>query len=168
MALKDLMDGMFELTPIGVVHTGLKDEELFQAGTVEGKIEVFQDFVEGLDLLDGFSHLILITFLNKVSAEARRTLKIRFRHLQRAGLPLDVLPEVGVFASDSPHRRNPLGISIVKTLKFDPPFIHVRGLDLYDGTPVIDIKPYTPYRSIQDVEVPEWFSKITSYIDGEP
>ena len=121
MTSKDLMNNMFELTPIGVVHTCLKDEELFQAGTVEGRIEVFQDFVEGLDLLDGFSHLILITFLDKVSAEARRTLKIRFRHLQRAGLPLDVLPEVGVFASDSPHRPNPLGISIVKTLKFDLP-----------------------------------------------
>ena len=159
---------MFDLIPIGLVHIDVKDEELRRKGSVEGRIEIFQDFMEGLNSLDGFSHLILITFLDRVSTEARRTLKIRFRHLQRAGVPLNILPEVGVFASDSPHRPNPIGISIVEALKFEGRFIHVHGLDVYDNTPVIDIKPYTPFRKIQDINVPEWFSTISSYLDREP
>ena len=159
---------MFELIPIGIVHLGSKDEELRQKGSVEGKMEIYQDFIEGLDSLDGFSHLILITFLNRVSTETRRTLKVKFRHLQQAGVPLDALPEVGVFASDSPHRPNPIGISIVEVLKFDGRFINVRGLDVYDGTPIIDIKPYTPFRKIQNIKVPEWFSRISSYLNREP
>ncbi|MGD0329304.1 MAG: tRNA (N6-threonylcarbamoyladenosine(37)-N6)-methyltransferase TrmO [Nitrososphaeria archaeon] len=159
---------MFDLTPIGVVHTDVKDEDLSKSGSVVGRIEVFQDFREGLNSIEGFPHLILITFLDRVSVEAGRTLKIRFRHLQQAGLPPDILPEVGVFASDSPKRPNPVGVSIVKTLEFDGRFIKVSGLDVYDGTPVIDIKPYTPYRRIQYIKVPEWFSKISLYLDREP
>jgi tRNA-Thr(GGU) m(6)t(6)A37 methyltransferase TsaA len=159
---------MLQLTPIGIVHTNVNENELLQERLVEGRLEIYQDFIEGMNSLDGFSHLILITFLDRVSSEARRTLKIKFRHLQRAGIPLDVLPEVGVFASDSPHRPNPIGISIVETIKFDGRFIHVHGLDVYDGTPIIDIKPYTPFRRIQNIKVPEWFSKISSYLDREP
>jgi len=159
---------MFELIPIGLVHTNIKDEELHQKGSVDGIIEIFPEFKEGLDALNGFSHLILVTYLDRVGVEDRRTLKIRFRHLQRAGVPLNVLPEVGVFASDSPHRPNPIGISIVEVQKFDEGFIHVRGLDVYDGTPVIDIKPYTPFRKVQNINVPEWFSKISSYLNREP
>ena len=159
---------MFQLTPIGIVHISVNENELHQKVSVEGRLEIYQDFIEGMNSLDGFSHLILITFLDRVSSEARHTLKIKFRHLQRAGIPLDVLPEVGVFASDSPHRPNPIGISIIETIKFDGRFIHVRGLDVYDGTPIIDIKPYTPFRRIQSIKVPEWFSKISSYLDREP
>jgi tRNA-Thr(GGU) m(6)t(6)A37 methyltransferase TsaA len=159
---------MFELKPIGVVHTDFKDTELSKLGAVEGRIEVFQEFAEGLDSLEGFSHLILITFLDKVSDNARRTLKVRFRHLQQAGLPPDILPEVGVFASDSPHRPNPIGVSIVKVLKFEGSSIRVQGLDVYDLTPVIDIKPYTAYRKVEGIKVPMWFLQISSYLDREP
>ena len=159
---------MFELSPIGIVHTDVKDDTLRQRGSIEGRVEVYPEFVKGLDMLEGFSHLILITFLDKVDTESRKVLKVRFRHLQQAGVPFEILPEVGVFASDSPHRPNPIGLSIIQVVRFEGQNIHVLGLDVYEGTPVIDIKPYTPFRRVDDIRVPDWFSRIVSYIKKEP
>jgi len=159
---------MIELCPIGVIHVDVKDDDLQRKGSAEGVIEIYDEFKEGLHLLEGFSHLILLTFLNKVDAEARKVLKVRFRRLQQSGVPVELLPEVGIFASDSPHRPNPIGLTIVRVTEIKGKAIYVSGLDVYDGTPVLDIKPYTPFRRIEVVEVPEWFSKIASYVKREP
>ncbi len=104
------------MRPIGIVRHGLSDDAVRASSTgVDGVIEVFEEFVDGLRNIDGFSHIILISLFNKVTREQRNVLMIKPRRLVKFGISLDELPEVGVFASDSPHRPNPpIGLSIVR------------------------------------------------------
>lgn len=156
------MDDMIpQLKPIGIVHVNLSDEEVkASVEGVEGIIEVYDEYAEGLHGIDGFSHLIVISLLHKVSEIQRRTLKVRPKRLKLLGLKEEDIPEVGVFCTDSPHRPNPLALTIVKLVKVDGRFLKVKGLDLFDGTPVLDIKPYTPSRRIEIIKLPEWYQKI--------
>lgn len=157
------------LKPIGIVRHGLSDDTIRASGMgVDGIIEVFEEFADGLRSIDGFSHLILISLLNKVTREQRRVLVVRPRRLVKFGLNLDELPEVGVFTTDSPHRPNPIGISIIRLVDRNGRFLRVSGLDLFDGTPILDIKPYTPDRSIgiDNLKTPEWYSTLWSRIGG--
>ena len=148
------------IRPVGIVRVNASDEEVKDSwifGGVEGVVEVFPEFEAGLEGIDGFSHLILITWLHKVKPEFRSILKVRPKRLARFGVPLNELPLVGVFATDSPVRPNPIGISVVELIRRDGRYLYVKGLDLFDGTPVLDIKAYTPDRAISNVKVPEWY-----------
>ncbi len=150
--------------PIGVVHTPKSDDEVRNAVKgVEGIVEVFQEFSEGLEGIDGFSHIILIAYLHKVS-NLRKTLKVRPRKWLRLGIDLGEVPEVGVFATDSPVRPNPIALTIVKLKKREGRFLYVEGLDLFDGTPVLDIKPYTLSRHVKDITVPEWYRNLLNRV----
>lgn len=98
---------------------------------VIGEIVVFDEFASGLESLEGFSHIIVL-----------------FAFHRSAGSKLRVVPPGesrarGVFATRSPHRPNPLGMSVLRLLARDGSRLRVSGLDLVDGTPVLDIKPYT-------------------------
>ncbi|HEX9756636.1 MAG TPA: tRNA (N6-threonylcarbamoyladenosine(37)-N6)-methyltransferase TrmO [Nitrospiria bacterium] len=125
----------FTYTPIGVIHTPYKTLEnipksLGEAPTAEGIIEIDPVYEEGLIDIDGFSHLLVIFAF----------------HLSRVK-PLKVIPpmqkkEKGVFATRSPHRPNAIGILTVKLLKREGRRLFVRGVDVLDKTPVLDIKPY--------------------------
>jgi tRNA-Thr(GGU) m(6)t(6)A37 methyltransferase TsaA len=150
------------------VHVNVEDKIVRLSKNVVGVIVIFEEFSEGLYNIRGFSHLILLTFLHKIGLESRRVLKVRLRHAIEMGVPEQLVPEVGVFACDSPSRPNPIGVSIIEVLDIEGRFIHARGLDVFDGTPVIDMKPYTPYRKVEMVNVPEWFSNITKYLGREP
>lgn len=152
---------VYHLRPIGVVHVSLDDEAVKESlNGVSGIIEVFQDFSDGLRGIDGFSHLIIISYLHKTLEEWRNTLIVRPRKLIKLGFQLDEIPEVGVFCTDSPHRPNPIGITIVRFLRRDGRFLYVDGLDLFNGTPIIDIRPYTQDRVRSNIELPEWYSKV--------
>lgn len=151
-----------DVRPIGVVRVNVSDDEVRNSWIsegVEGIVEVFPEFQAGLEGIDGFSHIILITWLHKVKSEHRSVLKVRPRRLARFGIPLSELPLVGVFASDSPVRPNPIGVSIVELIGRCGGTLYVKGLDLFDGTPVLDIKAYTPDRAVSGVRVPEWYLK---------
>lgn len=155
------------IKPIGVVRVGASDDEVKDSwlyGGVEGVVEIFPEFEEGLEGIEGFSHIILITWLHKVDPEFRKVLKVRHKRLARLGIELSKLPVVGVFTTDSPHRPNPIGISIVELIKREGRYLHVKGLDLFDGTPVLDIKAYTPDRAITNIKVPEWYLRIKELI----
>ncbi|RLG86307.1 MAG: tRNA (N6-threonylcarbamoyladenosine(37)-N6)-methyltransferase TrmO, partial [Thermoprotei archaeon] len=118
------------LVPIGVVRVRYSDEEVKDSwirGGVDGVIEVFPEFEAGLEGIDGFSHLILIAWLHKVNDEQRKVLKVRHRRLLRFGIPYEDLPEVGVFCTDSPHRPNPIALTIVKLVKREGRFLYVEG-----------------------------------------
>jgi len=122
---------------IGVIHspfTHLQDMPIQPVGarTVEGEVVVEERFAPGLKDLDGFSHIYLIYCFH----EARRT-------------ELEVVPFMdsavhGVFATRSPLRPAHLGLSVVELLAVDGNRLRVRGLDILDGTPLIDIKPFIP------------------------
>ena len=123
--------------PIGVIHspfTDLKGMPIQPTGeaSAPGSANVFPEFVEGLKDLEGFSHLILVYHLHQV----RRT--------DLTVTPfLDSEPH-GVFATSAPTRPNPIGLSIVKLLKIEGNILHFANLDILDGTPLLDIKPYVP------------------------
>ncbi len=130
--------------------------ELKFIGVVESsgelsRVKIFPEFCVGLEGLNNFSHItVLYWFHLRNSEEERRTLRVvPRRHLGA--------PQVGVFASRSPSRPNPVGLCVVELVKIQDCTLVVRGLDALDGSPIIDIKPYIPRAdSISDARVPEW------------
>ncbi|MEM1587271.1 MAG: tRNA (N6-threonylcarbamoyladenosine(37)-N6)-methyltransferase TrmO [Candidatus Bathyarchaeia archaeon] len=154
----------FHIRPIGIVHVNMNDEEVkanWPEG-VEGVIEVYEEYAPGLEGIDGFSHLIVIAYMHKVSEEERKVLKVRPKRLRLLGV--DMAPEVGVFCTDSPHRPNPLALTIVELVERRGRFLRVKRLDLFDGTPILDIKPYTPSRRINEVGLPTWYQRAIEEI----
>ena len=122
-----------------------------RAGELEARINVFPEFCSGLRGIEEFSHMFILYWAHlRTSEEERRTLLvIPKRH--------SVKSEVGVFASRSPTRPNPIGLSVVELVKVEGGLITVRGLDAFEGSPVIDIKPYIPRAdSVSDARAPDW------------
>jgi tRNA (adenine37-N6)-methyltransferase len=126
--------------PVGVVRSRFKEPadlpppafappRFFERSM--GEIEVFPQFAAGLDGLEGFSHIIVLFHFHRSGPSKLRVVP-----------PGESEPR-GVFATRSPHRPNPLGLSVLKLLNRDGRVLEVSGLDLVDGTPVLDIKPYT-------------------------
>jgi tRNA-Thr(GGU) m(6)t(6)A37 methyltransferase TsaA len=145
------------LRPIGYIKHDYSDEEVKGSWRgVEGYIEILPEYSDGLLHLEGFSHIIVVAYMHKVSEVEKRVLRVRHRRLTRLGIRIDDLPEVGVFATDSPHRPNPIAITIVKLLRIEGRRLRVTGLDLYNETPVLDIKPYDHSRVVKDFTVPWW------------
>jgi len=135
-----------KLTPIGTVHSPYTSIEQIPRGTIErleevAVVEVFHDYAEGLKDLDGFSHVILIVYFHEATEERLAVTP-----------PLDDHPR-GVFATRSPSRPNHLGVCIVELLKLEGRNLVVRGIDVLDDTPLLDIKPYTPYDSRSDIRI---------------
>ncbi len=152
---------------IGVVRTHASDDEIREASCeLEASVEVFPEYQEGLDGIEGFSHIFVLTYLHKLRPEQVGALKVRPRRLLRRGFKLEDLPLVGVFAIDSPTRPNPIGLSLVKLNRREKGKLVVQGLDCFDGTPVLDIKPYrSDYRTDQ-YEIAEW-NRILRQKTGE-
>lgn len=130
-------DGHFGIRTVGVLRTPFarKQDAPIQgafAPHAQGVLEVFEEYVDGLHDIDGFSHLILIYVLD-------RTQDVELR-------PVPFLDDRahGVFATRNPRRPNRLGLTVVGLDRRDGRRLHVRGVDALDGTPVIDIKPYVP------------------------
>jgi tRNA-Thr(GGU) m(6)t(6)A37 methyltransferase TsaA len=126
-----------QFTPIGVIHSPFADLAQMPIQprsrvSASGTIEVFPEFTEGLIDLDGFSHIILLYHLHK--AGKARLLVTPF---------LDSQPH-GVFATRAPVRPNPIGLSVVQLNRIAGSLLYVDGLDILDGTPLLDIKPYIP------------------------
>jgi len=122
---------------IGVVHSPYKTVENMPIQSsaskdVEAEIEVFDKYKEGLSDLEGFSHIYVIFFLNMVKEPKLKVVPF-----------LDTV-ERGIFATRSPARPNPVGLSLVELISVNDNIIKIRGVDMLDGSPVIDIKPYVP------------------------
>jgi tRNA-Thr(GGU) m(6)t(6)A37 methyltransferase TsaA len=123
------------LTPIGTVRSPYTDTAQIPKGLgaqhdVEGVLEVRPELENGLTDIEGFSHLYVIWVFDR--AEGADLM---------AHPPSDDRPH-GVFATRSPQRPNPIGLTVVQLLGRDGPRLKVRGVDMLDGTPIIDIKPY--------------------------
>lgn len=148
--------------PIGSVRTELSDKEVKNTllHDLEAEIEIFAKYAEGLEAIDGFSHLLVLFYLHKVTENQRKLLKAIPRRFTKYGLNLEDLPLVGVFCLDSPHRPNPIGLSVVKLLWRKGQIIRVKGLDAFNETPVLDLKPYSPGRKVEKFELPKWYEHI--------
>jgi tRNA-Thr(GGU) m(6)t(6)A37 methyltransferase TsaA len=124
-------------TPIGVVrtpfaeHAGMPIQTVAASG-VRGTVELNPAYADALADLDGFTHLHLLTHMHRTGGVSLRVTPY-----------LDTVPR-GVFATRSPRRPNPIGLSLVRLVRIDGSVLHVEELDLLDGTPLLDIKPYVP------------------------
>ena len=143
--------------PIGVIHSPFKDIDgmpIQPAGAkgIKGTVEVEQKYIDGLKDIEGFSKIILIYHF----------------HLSKE-YSLHVKPFLddelhGVFATRAPRRPNSIGISVVSLEKVEGPILHIREVDIVDGTPLLDIKPYIPEFDIRKVERIGWLSKKASKV----
>lgn len=123
--------------PVGVIHSQFKDRpgiprQAVGAPEVTAKIEIFDEYIDGLSDLDGFSHIVVVFHLHLVGQGSLK-----------ANPPWDN-KERGVFATRSPFRPNPIGISVVRLESIERNILNISCIDMADGTPVLDIKPYVP------------------------
>jgi tRNA-Thr(GGU) m(6)t(6)A37 methyltransferase TsaA len=126
-----------EFQPIGVIHTPFSKSEgmpIQPAGAAgaTGTVEVLQKYQAGLKDLDGFSHIVLLYYFHR-----------------SWGFSLHVVPYLdsvtrGLFATRAPKRPNPIGLSVVQLDRIEKGVLHIRNVDMLDGTPLLDIKPYVP------------------------
>ncbi len=126
---------MFDMRPIGTVRSPYTETAQIPHGPgakhdAEGVLEILPEFERGLLDIEGFSHLFVIWVFDRVED---------FDLL--ATPPTDNRPH-GVFATRSPRRPNPIGLTVVQLLGRDGPRLRVRGVDMLDGTPILDLKPY--------------------------
>jgi len=156
------------LKPVGIVRTGYADSDVNESfDGVPGKIEIFEEYAEGLGGIEGFSHLIVIAFLDRVKDAERKVLKVRPRWLAKYADDPREVPEVGVFNTRSPHRPNPIALSLVRLVGRSGNVLEVEGLDLYDRTPVLDLKPYVPQSIGYEVRFPAWFNEMREKVRKE-
>jgi tRNA-Thr(GGU) m(6)t(6)A37 methyltransferase TsaA len=131
---------VFRFKPVGVVRSIYKNPEdlpppVFASPRffehVKGEIVIFDEFAPAVADLEGFSYLIVLFAFHRAGGFKLKT------------VPPGESRSRGIFATRSPHRPNPIGMSVVRLLGRDGPVLNVAGLDMIDGTPVLDIKPYT-------------------------
>ena len=127
---------VFEMRPIGWVRSPHTDKSQIPKGPgaehrAEGVLELRPDLEPGLRDIEGFSHLYVLWVFDR--SEGYELV---------AKVPLDDEAPHGVFASRSPRRPNPIALSVVELVGRDGPRLRVRGLDMLDGTPILDVKPY--------------------------
>lgn len=152
---------VFSLKSIGRVRVEYDDEAVKDSvNGVNGTIEIFSEFAEGLEGLEGFSHLSLLAYLSKVTEKQRKILKVKPKWLIKLGADPEKVPSVGVFGTHSPHRPNPIGVTVVKLVRREGNLLHVEGLDLFDGTPVIDIKPFVKEHEAEETRTPAWYTEM--------
>ena len=138
----------FKLTPIGHVVTDATHEEL-RHRTAVAKIIIDRKYASGLRDVEGFSHLYVLFFLHE-APRWKGSLSVHPRGR------VD-LQKRGIFATRSPHRPNPIALTLVKLLSKRGRVLTVKGLDAIEGSPVVDIKPYVPRAdSVLEARVPEW------------
>jgi tRNA-Thr(GGU) m(6)t(6)A37 methyltransferase TsaA len=123
------------MEPIGYVRSPYRDAQEIPKGLgaqheAEGVLEIRPEFEPGLADIEGFSHLYVIWVFHRAGGSSLV-----------ATPPSDKRPH-GVFATRSPQRPNPIGLTVVELLGRDGPLLRVRGVDMLDGTPILDIKPY--------------------------
>lgn len=141
--------------PVGFVRNEMTEKVSGEAyRDIVSEIVVEEDLRDCLDGIEHHSHAIIVYWLNRIPEEERKVLKVR-----PMGDPS--LPIVGVFATRSPRRPNPIGIETVEILGRDGNVLRVKGVDALDGSPVLDIKPYTKHHdSAKDVIEPEWMERV--------
>jgi tRNA-Thr(GGU) m(6)t(6)A37 methyltransferase TsaA len=116
-------------------------------------IIILSEYEHGLKGIEGFSHLNVVFWMNRIHEKERKDLKARPRG--RPDIPL-----IGVFATRSPHRPNPIGLTLVELVRRKKNILTVKGLDAMNGTPILDLKPYDKWDSAKSIRVPNWWKQL--------
>lgn len=139
---------------IGRVRNGITDRGYRGWRGVKSEIALDPALAPSLDGIEGFSHIIVLYWMHESTGQV----PVKVHPQGRAELPL-----TGVFATRSPHRPNPIGLTIVELIGRENHILKVKGLDAFDGTPVLDIKPYLPRDAIAGARYPDWVSKLEEW-----
>ena len=140
------------MKPVGVVRTSAVGDEI-RDKTRTSQVVVRSEYAEALEGIDGFSHLFVLFWLHETPESQRKILKVHPRG--RKDMPL-----LGVFATRTMLRPNPVGLTLVELVKVEGNVLTVCGLDAFDGTPVLDIKPFDSWDNAETAKVPEWWTKL--------
>ena len=145
--------------PIGIINTPHKTKEGMPIQTkgakgIKGQIILKEEFTAGLNDLEGFSHIILIYHFHK-----------------SVGFELQTRPFLdntkrGVFSTRAPRRPNSIGISVVRLLNIDKNILDIENVDMIDGTPLLDIKPYISDFDIYEIEKSGWIENKTNELNS--
>ena len=139
------------LKPIGFVKNNVKQTRFGNFNDEVSEIIVDKKFTEALNAIEDYSHVIIVYWMDRV--------KEHVTVHRPQGNPN--APIVGIFSCRCPQRPNPIGITTVKLIEHKGNKIKVKGLDILDETPVIDIKPYWPhYDKVENEKIPDWVNKL--------
>ena len=138
--------------PIGTINSPFQNIQgmpIQPAGAkgIAGTIEIKPEYVDGLQDLEGFSHIILIYHFHLAKGYSLKVKPFMDENLR------------GVFATRAPRRPNHIGISVVKLVRVEGTILHIEDIDIVDGTPLLDIKPYIPEFDVHGVDRIGWLSK---------
>jgi tRNA (adenine37-N6)-methyltransferase len=140
------------LKPIGYVRTVAVGDEVKDKALIS-QIVMRDELIDGLGGISFYSHLFVLFYLNQITDDQRRTLRVHPRG--RMDLPL-----TGVFAVRTMLRPNPIGLTVVELVSVVGNILTVKGLDAFDGTPVLDVKPYDRWDIVENLKVPSWWLKL--------
>lgn len=150
----------FSVTAIGVVHRpGMADGATTAHGEyfdpfAESIVELYPEWAGGLDGIEEYSHLVVVLYLDRT--EPRRADEPLVQRVESADGP-----EVGLFATRTPRRPNPIGLCYPRLLAREANRLRVRGIDAWPGTPVLDVKGYSLRDELRpDATVPAWLQRL--------
>jgi tRNA-Thr(GGU) m(6)t(6)A37 methyltransferase TsaA len=153
----------FRVQAIGSVDrpgSGPPDPGAYYDPNVETALQILPRWADAIDGIEEYSHLIVVYWLDR----ARRTRQAR--RLRPEGRP--DMPEVGTLATRTPHRPNPIGLATPRLLRRDGLTLWVTGIDAWPGTPILDLKGYTPRDDVRlDATVPGWLQQLWALHDEE-
>ncbi len=137
--------------PIGIIRSPFKEAkgtpiQPTAEGSAGAQIDIYPEFREGLEDLEGFSHIILLYYFHRAG---QYSLKVK---------PFLDNKEHGLFATRAPARPNAIGLSVVRLVSIQGNSVSVRDADILDGTPLLDIKPYVPDFDVRDNTKTGWFA----------
>jgi tRNA-Thr(GGU) m(6)t(6)A37 methyltransferase TsaA len=140
---------IIKFKPIGTIYSPFKEPlgvpiQTSGAKGIEGSVEVFAEFLEGLKDIDGFSHIILIYYFHLSKKPSLLVTPFMDKH------------QHGIFATRAPARPNPIGFSVVKLEKVEGNLLLVKDIDIVNGTPLLDIKPCVPQFDFSKVTKTGW------------
>lgn len=140
------------MKPIGHVQTTANGNQVRNRRNIS-KIILNERLTKALMGIEGFSHLFVIFWMHEISGQERKTQAVHPRGRDDA-------PLVGVFATRTPFRPNAIGLTLVELVRVNGNELTVRGLDAFDKTPVLDVKPFDNRDTKVDVKVPEWWTRL--------
>ncbi len=149
---------MIYYNPIGVIRSPFKEAkgtpiQAVAAKNVNGSIEVYAEYLSGLTDIAGFSHLILIYHLHLIKEPSLMVKPFLGDELH------------GIFATRSPQRPNPIGFSVVRLTRVENSILYIQDVDIVDGTPLLDIKPYVAQFDVRDHVKNGWFEHNLHKLD---
>lgn len=142
---------MITLKPLGVARNDVKKATLSGWGDLVTDIVIKKEYERGLDGMEDYSHVIVLYWLDQ-----EKECHLKHHPQGRADVPY-----IGIFACRCPQRPNPIGMSTVPLISRKGNVLKVRGLDILNGTPILDVKPYWPvYDHVENATIPPWVNKL--------